>query len=87
MLTILGDQALHVGYLDLRELSLGHLLQISLYALPWCSKFGGMDASLITRQLGFDEFGPVCVIHAMHGKDIFGEIDPNGDNGHGFPLL
>ena len=28
-----------------------------------------------------------CRIYAMHGKDVLGEIDSNGDNGsHGLPL-
>lgn len=25
-------------------------------------------------------------IHAMHGEDVLGVIDTDGDNGHGFPL-
>jgi len=27
-----------------------------------------------------------CGIHAMAGQDVLGEIDADGDNGHGFPV-
>ena len=44
-------------------------------------------------QLGSDTDIPgalqgrlTCGIHAMGGKDILGEIDADGDNGHHFPF-
>ena len=42
---------------------------------------------LIAGYLGFDEFGVPVFIHAMHRKNVLGEINSNRDNSHDFPLL
>ena len=42
---------------------------------------------LLTANLGFDQRGLAVFIHAVHGKNVLGEIDSDGDNGHDFLLL
>ena len=42
---------------------------------------------LFTRHFGFDQHRLVVLIHPMYRKDVLGEIDSDGDNAHGLPLL
>ncbi len=32
------------------------------------------------------KFSFIRLIYAMHGKNVLGEIDSDGDNGHDFPF-
>jgi hypothetical protein len=40
----------------------------------------------VACYLGLDQCGLAVIINAMHGKDVLGQIDSNGDNAHGLPL-
>ena len=44
------------------------------------------NLGLIAGQLGFDELGLAVLIHAVHGKNILGEINSYRDNAHDSPL-
>ena len=42
---------------------------------------------MIATNLGFYQLGASIFIHAVHGKNVLGEINSDGDNGHDFLLL
>ena len=41
---------------------------------------------LLPRNLRLDQYRLAVIINTVHGKDVLGEIDSNGDNAHGLPL-
>ena len=42
---------------------------------------------MIAANFGFDQCRLAIFIHAMHRKNVLGEINSNDDNVHDFPLL
>ena len=49
-------------------------------------KIGNQRQELVAAELGFDECRLAVFIHAMHRKNVLGEINSNDDNAHDFAL-
>jgi len=48
-------------------------------------QIGNQLQQLSAWYLGAHQRGLACLIHALHGKDILGEINSNGYDSHDFP--
>jgi len=49
-------------------------------------QLGDQRQQLLTRNLWLDQRRLAVFINTMHRKDVLGEIDADGDNGHDFPF-
>ena len=96
VLAALAGQA--VGADELRRHQLDGMAMLAELPRPVVRAGAGFHADQARRQLDdqlqqfvarnfrLDQHGLAVIINAMHGKNVLGQIDANGDNAHGLPL-